>query len=342
MDFRSDTLTKPTPEMRQAMITADVGDDVYGEDLTIQRLEAMGAELLGQEAALFCVSGSLANMLGLWLTVERGSEALCDSQAHIVRAEMGAHAGMHGITTRTWRSPVGVARLEDIEPLVSFVGGYLVKTSTIEIENTMNFASGAIQPLSNVQHIAQYCRDNDLALHLDGARLANACVATGTSLADYGRLATTVSLCLSKGLGAPVGTLLASSKENIAKARVQRKRLGAGWRQAGILAAAGIYALENNIERLAEDHQGARAFADEVRAVAPWAVATEIPTNIVVIGTGSLTADEVVAQAGTQGMIVTKLAAREVRVVTYLGITHEDCVTGGKILASILKNAEQS
>jgi threonine aldolase len=233
-----------------------------------------------------------------------------------------------------------VSTLEDIEPLVSFTGGFLVRTSTIEIENTVNFASGAIQPLENYTRIATYAQDHDLALHLDGARLANACVATGTSLADYGKQATTVSLCLSKGLGAPVGTLLASTKNNIEKARVQRKRLGGGWRQAGILAAAGIYALDYHIERLGEDHEGASLFADQVRSVAPWAVADTIPTNIVVIQTGSLSADEVISQVGAQGVKLTKLGPHIVRAVSYLGVSREQCIEGGKATAAVLSKAE--
>jgi len=339
VDLRSDTVTKPSEGMREAMATAEVGDDVYGEDPTIGRLEARGAELLGQEAALFCVTGSMANLLGIWLNAERGQEVLCDEVAHIVRAEMGAHGSLHGITTRTWSSNGGVASLDIIEPLVSFEAGNLVKTAAIEVENTINFASGAIQPLDNVRDISSFARHYGLGLHLDGARLGNACVATATRLSDYGSLATTVTLCLSKGLGAPVGTLLASTKQNIAKARIQRKRLGGGWRQAGILAAAGLYALDHNIDRLAEDHRAASAFADEVRRLAPWAVPSSIPTNIVVISTGTLTADEVISQAVAQGLTLSKLGVRQVRAVTHLDVSFTECVEAGKILASILKES---
>ncbi|MCL1907367.1 MAG: threonine aldolase family protein [Propionibacteriaceae bacterium] len=339
MDFRSDTLTQPTQAMRQAMAQAPVGDDVFSEDPTVRALEDKGAELLGHEAALFCVSGSMANMLGLWLNVDYGTEVLCDQKAHIVRAEMGAHAALHGIQTKSWTTDDGVSTLEDIEPLVSLTGGFLVRTSTVEIENTMNFASGAIQPLENYTQIAKYCQDNDLRLHLDGARLANACVATQTSLADYGKQASTVSLCLSKGLGAPVGTLLASTKANIDQARVQRKRLGGGWRQAGILAAAGIYALDHHIKRLAEDHEGASLFADQVRVAAPWAVTESIPTNIVVIQTGSLDADQVILDVAQQGVKLTKLGPHIVRAVSYLGVSREQCIEGGKVTASVLGQA---
>ena len=325
--------------MREAMAYAEVGDDVYDEDPTVHRLEEKGAELLGQEAALFCATGSMANLLGIWLNAERGTEVLCDEKAHIVRAELGAHGALHGITTRTWSSNEGVASLADIEPMVSYEAGNLVKTAAIEVENTINFASGAIQPLDNVRTISQFCRDFGLGLHLDGARLGNACVATGNELSDYGRLATTVTLCLSKGLGAPIGTLLASSKANIARARVERKRLGGGWRQAGILAAAGIYALDHNLQRLADDNRAASAFADEVRARAPWAVPASIPTNIVVVSTGTLTSNEVIARAADQGLKISKVGLREVRAVAHLDVSFDDCVEAGKILASVLEGA---
>jgi len=325
--------------MREAMATAEVGDDVYAEDPTVIELETRGAQMLGQEAALFCATGSMANLLGIWLNATPGSEVLCDELAHIVRAEMGAHAALHGITTRTWSSTQGVADLDQIEPLVSYEGGHLVKTAAIELENTINFAGGTIQPLDQVRRIADFCRANGLGLHIDGARLANACVATGTALSDYGSLATTVSLCLSKGLGAPIGSLVASSRANIARAREQRKRLGGGWRQAGILAAAGLYALEHNINRLADDHRAAQGFAEQVRARAPWAVPEVIPTNIVVIDSGVLTADEVVNQAAAQGLVLSEVGLRQVRAVTHLDVSYDECVAAGQIVAAILAQA---
>jgi threonine aldolase len=323
--------------MREAMATAPVGDDVYGEDPTVLELEAKGAELLGQEAALFCATGSMANLLGVWLNAQPGTEVVCDVKAHIVRAELGAHAALHGITTRTWVTPDGVTTLDNMESVVSLDGGHLVKTAAVELENTHNFGGGTIQPLENVRIIANYCAEHSLGLHLDGARLANACVALGLPLVDYGKLATTVTLCLSKGLGAPIGTLLASTRENIARARVQRKRLGGGWRQAGILAAAGIYALDHHIERLAEDHESASAFADRVRAAVPNAVSAAIPTNIVVVETGTLTADEVVAAAAQQGLLVSKVAPHQVRAVTHLDVSHDECIQAGDIIGAILR-----
>jgi threonine aldolase len=325
--------------MRQAMVDAPVGDDVYDEDPTIHELETRAAEMLGQEAALFCVTGSMANLLGVWLNAQRGTEVLCDYRAHIVRAELGAHAILHGVTTRTWTSPDGVADPDVIEAMIEPDGHHLVGTSTIELENTHNFAGGAIQPLGIVQRIAEICRNHGVGLHIDGARLANACVATGTKLNDYASLATTVTLCLSKGLGAPVGSILASSAENIARARVERKRLGAGWRQAGMLAAAGLYALDHHIDRLADDHRAATALADQIRSAAPWAVADQVETNIVVINTGSLTADQVLGQAREHDVLLSQLNPHTIRAVTHLDVTYDQAVTSGQVLASILKDA---
>lgn len=326
--------------MREAMAVAQVGDDVYAEDPTVLALEAQAAELLGQPAALFCLTGSMANLLGIWLIARIGCEVLCDAKAHMVRAELGAHSGLHGITTRTWTNLDGIACLDDIEPLVSFQGGHLVQTAAIEVENTLNFANGAIQPLENVTQIASFCQNNGLGLHIDGARLANACVANQTRLADYGSLATTVTLCLSKGLGAPMGSIVASSPDNIAQARVQRKRLGGGWRQAGVVAAAGIYALDHHIDRLVEDHRSATAFAAQVRRGAPWAVASQIPTNIVVIDTGSLTADFVVSQALQENLVISKLGLHQVRAVTHLDVSLDECIAAGQIVANILAQSE--
>ncbi|MDR1808225.1 MAG: low specificity L-threonine aldolase [Propionibacteriaceae bacterium] len=334
IDLRSDTLTKPTDAMREAMFRAPVGDDVYGEDPSINELEARGAELLGHEAALFCVSGSLANLLGVWLVAERGSELVCDEQAHIVRAEVGAHAALHGIQTRTWASPDGVADPAVVERIVADRAAHLVATGGVELENTHNFGGGTIQPVESMAKIAELCRDKGLGLHLDGARLANAAVALGRPLSDWSKLATSASLCLSKGLGAPVGTVLASSRTNIARARAERKRLGGGWRQAGILAAAGLYALDHHIDRLADDHAHARLIADIIRAKAPGAVAATVPTNIVVVTVPDAAA--VVAGAKEQGVLVSLLNATTVRLVTHLDVTEAQCREGAEVVAELL------
>jgi threonine aldolase len=336
IDLRSDTLTKPTPPMREAMATAVVGDDVYGEDPTINELEAKAAELLGHEAALFCATGSLANLLGVWLVAERGTELVCDEQAHIVRAEVGAHAALHGIQTRTWASPDGVADPAVVARIIADRAHHLVATGGVELENTHNFGGGTIQPVEAVEQIAAVCADKGLGLHLDGARLGNAAVALGRPLSDWSALATSVTLCLSKGLGAPVGTILASSAENIARARGQRKRLGGGWRQAGILAAAGIYALDHHLDRLADDNANARLIGDAVRAAAPAAIGA-VPTNIVVIHTAD--APGVAARAKAEGVLVSALNATTLRAVTHLDVTRAQCQEAAEILAALVTDS---
>ena len=338
IDLRSDTLTRPNQEMRDAMANAEVGDDVYGEDPTVNALERRVAELLGHEAGLFCATGSLCNLLGIWLLTKPGTEVLCDAQAHIVRAEMAAHAMLHGVTTRTFPSVRGRLDPDTVTSMLSIgTGPFITETSVVEVENTHNFGGGTVQSIEALNELRQRCTAHGVKIHLDGARLANAHVATGVSFADYGSLADTVSLCLSKGLGAPVGSVLVSSAENIARARIERKRLGGGWRQAGILAAAGLYALDHNIDRLADDHAAARALAEAVSDAAPEAVSVEdVETNIVVIGTGAKTAAEVVAAAREAGLAISAVGAHQVRAVTHLDVSHDDSVRAGRLLGALL------
>lgn len=320
------------------MAGAEVGDDVYGEDPTIIALERRVAELLGHEAGLFCPTGSMSNLLGIWLLVRPGTEVLCDAQAHIVRAEMAAHATLHGVTTRTFPSVRGRVDPDTVTSMLSIgTGPFLTETSVVEVENTHNFGGGTVQPIEALNELRQRCTAQGVSIHLDGARLANAHVATGVSFADYGSIADTVTICLSKGLGAPVGSVLVSSADNIARARTQRKRLGGGWRQAGILAAAGLYALDHNIDRLADDHAAARALAEAVSDVAPEAVSVEdVETNIVVIGTGTKTSAQVVAAAREAGLAISAVGAHQVRAVTHLDVSHDDSVQAGRILSALL------
>ncbi len=338
IDLRSDTVTRPTEPMRQAMLAAEVGDDVYGEDPTIDALERHVAELLGHEAGLFCATGSLANLIGVRLLVEPGQEVVCDVEAHIARAELGAHAAIGGLTMRTFPSDRGRIEVAEVAKIIApSAGPYLVSTAAVAVENTHNFGGGTIQPLDQLRAVSELCRDHGLGFHLDGARLWNAHVATGTPLIDYGTLFDTVSVCFSKGLGAPVGSVLVASADRIARARILRKRLGAGWRQAGILAAGARFALDHQLDRLADDHAAARAFAAAVAEAAPASVdPAAVETNIVIIDTGDRPAGPIAAAAAEQGVLVSALGARMIRAVTHLDVTTDSCADAGKIIGTML------
>jgi threonine aldolase len=314
VDLRSDTVTRPTPAMRAAMADAEVGDDVYGEDPTVAALEAQVAELLGFEAGLFVPSGSLGNQLGIRLLVPPGYELVCDSLAHVARAELGAAAVFAGITFRTWAATRGRLDAAAAAQLIApDAGPYLVSTAAIAVENTHNFGGGTIQPADQVSAVIELARAHGLGLHLDGARLWNAHVATGRPMHELAAGFDTASVCLSKGLGAPVGSVLVSNAERIAEARVWRKRYGAGMRQVGILAAAGRYALAHHIERLADDHARAGRLG-----AALGADPAAVETNIVVLDVPEAAA--VAAKAREQDVLVSALGPRFLRLVTHLDV----------------------
>lgn len=335
IDLRSDTLTRPTPGMRQAMAAAEVGDDVYGEDPSVNAFEAKVAAMLGHEAGLLCTTGSLSNLLGVWSLVEPGQEVVCDVRAHIARAEMGAHAALHGITMRTWASADGTADAATIEQIITpDAGPYLVSTAAVALENTHNFAGGTVWELDRLREVNQLCRTAGVKLHLDGARLWNAHIATGVPLVEYGRLFDTVSVCFSKGLGAPLGSMLVSDAETIARARVQRKRLGGGWRQAGILAAAAEYAVDQQLARLADDHAAAGAFAAAVAEKAPQALSVP-QTNIVVVECRE-PAVAVAQAAADRGVALSVVGAHTVRAVTHLGVGLEQAAAAGRVVADLV------
>lgn len=330
IDLRSDTLTKPTAAMRRAMADAEVGDDVYAEDPTVTLLQERVAAMFGKEAALFTPTGSMANVLAVAALVGPGQEVLCESRAHILRAELGAHGALTGLTSRTWSHPDGQIDLPAIEEMYApDMGPFFVRTTAVSVENTHNFAGGTVLPLADLQALRAWATSTGCAVHLDGARIWNAHVATGTPLADYGAVADTISVCLSKGLGAPIGSLMVGTADAIADARIRRKRLGGGMRQVGVLAAAGLYALDHHVERLAEDHHHARLIA-EACGLDPAAV----PTNIVVVDVPS--APDVVAAAAEQGVRIGAVGPRRVRLLTHLDITREDAEQAAKVLASVL------
>jgi threonine aldolase len=338
IDLRSDTVTRPTPGMLAAMTTAETGDDVYGEDPTVRALEDRVAELLGHEAGLFTVTGSLANMLGIRAWVRPGQELLCEAQAHVVRAELGGHAAWHGVTTRTWAHSRGHIDFDALRSmLVPDAGPFLVSTAAVAVENTHNFAGGTVQPVRDLYALRDLLDGTGVRMHLDGARLWNAHIASGTELVAMGSLFDTVSVGLSKGLGAPIGSILVGPAEVIAQARQWRKRMGAGWRQAGVLAAAGIYALDHHIERLAEDHANAQVVAGVV-AAAGVVDPSSVETNIVLLdmSRASLSAGELVQAARLDGVLITAVGPQVVRLITHLDVTADDCRKAGETLARLL------
>jgi threonine aldolase len=339
VDLRSDTVTRPTPAMRSAMADAVVGDDVYGEDPTVNALETRVAGMLGHEAGLFVPTGSMGNQLGVRLLVPPGAELLCDQLAHVVRAELGAHGVLGGVTTRTWPAPRG--RLDPqavIAMAVPDAGPYLVSTAAVAVEDTHNFGGGTVQDLADLRALRAWADTTGVGLHLDGARLWNAHVATGVALADIGELFDTVTVCLSKGLGAPVGSVLVSSAERIAQARVWRKRYGAGMRQVGILAAAGLHALDHHVDRLAEDHARAHRLAAAIAAVRPGVVdPADVDTNIVVLDlTSGPPAPELAAAARERGVAVSVLGARTARLVTHMDVDDDGIDRAVEVLRELL------
>jgi threonine aldolase len=339
IDLRSDTVTSPTPGMRTAMAHAEVGDDVYAEDPGCHALEERVADLLGKEAALFTATGTMANLLAVHALVRPGEEVLCESRAHIARAELGAHAAIFGVTTRTWSHPRGLLDLDAVGALLApKAGPYFVSTAAISVENTHNFGGGSIQPVDRLRTLREVTRSAGVGIHLDGARLWNASVATGIPIHAYAALADVVSVCLSKGLGAPVGSLLAGTKDQIAEARVWRKRLGGGWRQAGVLAAAGSYALEHHLVRLADDHAHARALAERLADARPGIVdVAEVDTNIVVLHlteTGP-SAAQAAEKARAEGVLVSVLDPWTIRLVTHLDVDTHACRRAGDVLARV-------
>ena len=343
IDLRSDTVTKPSDGMREAMSKALVGDDVYGEDPTINSLEERVAKLFGKEAALFCPSGSLANQLSIRMLVAPGEELITETNSHIVRAELGAGAVFSGITTRTWLASRGLLSADDALNIARPDSGpYLVSTTAIAVENTHNFGGGTIQPISEIKKLREESEKLGIALHLDGARIWNAHIASGVELIEYGKYFDTVSVCLSKGLGAPVGSLMLSTKERVAKARQWRKRYGGGMRQAGILAAAGHYALDNNLPLLKVDHVRAKSIASAVAAVAPKVIdPATVDTNIVGLElvTLKISASELSNQLKEKGILAGALGPKYLRLVTHLDLTDGDIEVVNQILPQLLQRA---
>lgn len=336
-DLRSDTVTRPTPGMRAAMAAAEVGDDVYGEDPTVARLEERAAALFGHEAALFVPSGTMGNQISLQLLVPAGEELVCDSEAHVVSYELGAAAVHSGIQTRTFPAPRGVPDPELVAAFLRPEGYHTVASRAVAVEQTHNRGGGSVIPLAVLQALRARTAPLGVALHCDGARIFNAAVASGTEPRAYGALADTLSVCLSKGLGAPVGSLVVASADRIERARVIRKRMGGGMRQAGILAAAGCYALDHHVARLAEDHERARRLATRLAGVAGLEVdPAQVETNIVVVDLPGRPADGVAAACAARGVGVGVAGAHRLRLVTHLDVDDAAVAFAGDTLAEVL------
>ena len=343
IDLRSDTVTKPSAEMRAAMMSAPVGDDVYGDDPTANSLEERVATLFGFESGLFTATGSLANQLAIRQLVKPGEELITETFSHIVRAELGAGAAFSGITTRTWESPRGVLRAADpLRIARPDSGPYQVSTTAIAVENTHNFGGGTVQSIAEIKELRDQSLKMGLTMHLDGARIWNAHIASGVSFLEYGKYFDTVSVCLSKGLGAPVGSVMLSNKERVASARIWRKRYGGGMRQIGMLAAAGHYALDNNIERLSTDHEHARLLASSVSAVAPTVVnPAEVDTNIVILDLAgaSISAAELNGELKSAGILASTVNPTILRLVTHLDVSAADIAKVNSVLPELVERA---
>jgi len=336
IDMRSDTVTRPTPGMREAMANAEVGDDVYAEDPTVNALEAEVAALFGHEAALFMPTGSMANQTAIQLLVPPANELLCDADAHVVTYEIGAAAAIGGVSTRTWPAAGGAIDPVLVQAMIRPDGYSAVPTRAIAVEQTQN---GAVIALDTLRALRAVADEAGVAMHCDGARIWHAHVADGVPLATYGGLFDTLSVCLSKGLGAPVGSLVVSTSERIARARTIRKRMGGGMRQAGVLAAAGQYALAHHVSRLADDHARAARLAE---ALEPYGVvrASGVRTNIVLIDLKQSTVDArgLAEAARAAGVLVSVLGPRVARMATHLDVDDAGVDEAIDVITKILKN----
>ncbi len=324
VDLRSDTVTKPSPAMREEMARAEVGDDVYREDPTINRLQKLVAELLGKEAGLFMPSGTMSNQVAV-KTACRGAEAICDAEAHTFHYEMAGAAARSGIQLVPVAGERGVLTWADVEGAIRPVADYFPRTGLICLENTHNRAGGAVYPLDVMADVGEKARARGIPVHLDGARLWNAAVATDVPLSAYAACADSVSVCFSKGLGAPVGSCLCGTREFVEEAIMVRRSFGGAMRQAGVLAAAALYAVEHNVDRLADDHRRAGALAEGLADIAVFAV--EPPqTNIVMVdvvddGVAAPALADVLQEAGIS---VHAVGPRRIRAVTHLDLDDAD------------------
>jgi threonine aldolase len=334
VDLRSDTVTRPTPAMRQAMANAEVGDDVYGEDPTVRKLEWRAAEILGKQAALFVPSGVMGNTICIKLHTQHGDEVICESHAHVLDWELSMSAWFAGVLARPVEAHKGILRWQDIRPAIRTASPHNAATSLVCVENTHNMAGGIVTPPAVAEEIYNEAHALNLKVHLDGARIFHAATTLGQPVAAISRYADTVMFCLSKGLGAPVGSLIVGSADDIRRAHGLRKRLGGGMRQAGVIAAAGLIALEEMSQRLQEDHEKASHFAAAIRDIPGLRITHPVETNIVIfdVTNTGLSPTTISSRLRERGILMNPVSDTRMRAVTHFDVSSAACQRAAEVL----------
>lgn len=337
IDLRSDTVTKPSDEMRKAMYEAEVGDDVFQEDPTVNELQEYAAELLGKEAALFVSSGVMGNQLCLNVLTSPADEVICERDAHIFQYESGSPAVLSGVQLMPVPGEMGVITPEQIEPCIRPVSAYYMpRTKVVALENTHNRAGGTIHPIENIIRVKELVKKYNLLYHLDGARIWNASVETGISVKEYASHFDSISCCLSKGLGAPAGSIIAGTKEFIQEAFRVRKSWGGGMRQIGIIAAAGLYALKHNISRLAEDHKKAKSLAAVIAEIPSLEIdMNTVQTNIIIFKSKTLSIEDAIERFKSEGVLLTEGKPGYIRLITHLDVSSDEIEKTKKVFRKI-------
>ena len=343
IDLRSDTVTRPTAAMRRAMAEAEVGDDVYGEDPTVNRLEQRAAEILGKEAGLFVPTGTMGNVIAVKIHTQHGEEVVCESRAHILDWELSMTAWFAGCLVRTVYAEDGILRWSEIQKSVRLPSPHWARTGLVEIENTHNMAGGTVYPLEAIQEICENAHGMGIPVHMDGARIFNAACYLNRPVHELAAPVDTVMFCLSKGLGAPVGSMLVGAAEAIDRGRMYRKRLGGAMRQVGVLAAAGLVALEEMRHRLGQDHANARFLAGELAKHPGLRIKLDrVQTNIVIFDVSStgLNASNFCERLKARGVLMNEASnPREVRAVTHYDVTREQCAEAAEAVAEVASEA---
>lgn len=340
IDLRSDTVTCPSEAMRKAMYNAEVGDDVFKEDPTVNKLEQYAADLLGKEASLYVSSGVMGNQICLNVLTNHGDEVICERDAHIFNYESGSPAALSGIQLNPIDGKYGVISVEQVESFIRPASAYYMpRTKVIEVENTHNRAGGTIYPIENIIALKELAKKYNLFYHLDGARIWNASVASGISVKEYAKHFDTISCCLSKGLGAPVGSLIAGTKEFIKEAYRVRKAWGGGMRQAGIIAAAGLYALQNNIERLKEDHEKAKLLAERINANPNLEIDMKaVQTNILLFHPKNISVENGIKKCKDKGLLLSVGKVDLIRAIAHLDVSFDDVKKAADIIDQVFNN----